>query len=112
MEDAVFHYVLIGLATIGSSFANTLMFVAQGSFFSRISDASMGGTYLTLLNTVNHNSYNNHNTSPTIITFLVFAAIDFFTFQRCEGTDLSEPPICPVRTGELRIGEGECEMAG
>mmetsp|Transcript_2966 Transcript_2966/g.10708 ORF Transcript_2966/g.10708 Transcript_2966/m.10708 type:complete len:634 (+) Transcript_2966:178-2079(+) len=105
VEDAVLHYVFIGLATIGSSFANTLMFVAQGSFFSRISDASMGGTYLTLLNTV-------ANFGAAWPKFLVFAAIDFFTFQRCEGTDLSEPPMCPVRTGELRMNEGGCELAG
>ena len=41
--------VALGLLT---SFSSTLMFTALGDFYNRISDPSMGGAYLTMLNTV------------------------------------------------------------
>ena len=41
--------VTLGLLT---SFSSTLMFTALGDFYNRISDPSMGGAYLTMLNTV------------------------------------------------------------
>ncbi len=41
--------VTLGLVT---SFSSTLMFTALGDFYNRISDPSMGGAYLTMLNTV------------------------------------------------------------
>ena len=42
---------VLGLVT---SFTSTLMFTALGSFYTRISDPTMGGAYLTLLNTISN----------------------------------------------------------
>jgi hypothetical protein len=42
---------LLVLSTLGSVLA-TVMFVAQMSFFARIADPAIGGTYMTLLNTL------------------------------------------------------------
>ncbi len=50
----------------------------QGSFFTRISDASIGGTYLTLLNTF-------ANLGGTWPKFFVLYFVDFFTVKQCIG---------------------------
>ncbi|EFA74529.1 putative acetyl-CoA transporter [Heterostelium album PN500] len=46
-----FYYLLLLSISLFSSFVSTTMQVAQGSFFLKISDKAIGGTYLTLLNT-------------------------------------------------------------
>lgn len=58
--------VTLGLIT---SFSSTLMFTALGDFYNRISDPSMGGAYLTMLNTV-------ANIGIVVPKILVFYLID------------------------------------
>lgn len=45
-------YSLVLLASLGGAVASQCMFVSQMAFFARISDPAMGGTYMTLLNTL------------------------------------------------------------
>ena len=45
-------FALLAAAGLVTSFTSTLMFTALGSFYTRISDPDMGGSYLTLLNTI------------------------------------------------------------
>lgn len=45
-------FVILGALGLATSFSSTLMYTAIGSFFNGISDPSMGGAYLTLLNTI------------------------------------------------------------
>ena len=45
-------FALLAVAGLVTSFTSTLMFTALGSFYTRISDPDMGGSYLTLLNTI------------------------------------------------------------
>eukprot|EP00245_Coleochaete_scutata_P000776 TRINITY_DN1093_c0_g1_i1.p1 TRINITY_DN1093_c0_g1~~TRINITY_DN1093_c0_g1_i1.p1 ORF type:complete len:169 (+),score=16.49 TRINITY_DN1093_c0_g1_i1:3-509(+) len=78
ISEAPVFYLAVVLAGIATSFSSTLMFVAQGTFFARISDSSMGGTYLTLLNTI-------ANMGTAWPKFFVFMLIDLLTFQRCVG---------------------------
>lgn len=40
--------------TVLSSFTSTVMFVSMGAFFSQVADPLIGGTYMTLLNTVSN----------------------------------------------------------
>lgn len=64
--------VLLGLLT---SFSSTLMFTALGDFYNRISDPSMGGAYLTMLNTV-------ANIGVVVPKVAIFALIDFVTVKK------------------------------
>ncbi|KAN0116511.1 MFS general substrate transporter [Russula decolorans] len=57
--------------------ASTTQFVSIGAFHAKISDPVIGGTYITLLNTVS----NLGNTWPR---FFVLRAIDFFSIASCK----------------------------
>mmetsp|Transcript_118993 Transcript_118993/g.379459 ORF Transcript_118993/g.379459 Transcript_118993/m.379459 type:complete len:470 (-) Transcript_118993:574-1983(-) len=45
-------YLLIFLVSAATSAASQFMFVSQMAFFARVSDPALGGTYMTLLNTL------------------------------------------------------------
>lgn len=68
--------VLLGLLT---SFSSTLMFTALGDFYNRISDPSMGGAYLTMLNTV-------ANIGVVVPKVAIFALIDIVTVKKDKET--------------------------
>jgi hypothetical protein len=51
----------------------------MGSFFTKISDPAIGGTYMTLLNTLS-------NLGGTWPRYFVLLAIDFFTNAPCSAT--------------------------
>lgn len=70
------YFLLILLMTMLSSLASTLMFVTMGAFFSVISDPTIGGTYMTLLNTM-------ANLGGMLPKLLVMAAVDWFTVRSC-----------------------------
>jgi len=71
-------YITIAIAEVG----NTVQFVTLGAFFNKISDASMGGTYITLLNTLT----NLGGTWPQLCA-LYF--VDFTTTSECKKNDVS-----------------------
>jgi PAT family acetyl-CoA transporter-like MFS transporter 1 len=64
--------IVLGVLT---SFSSTLMFTALGDFYNRISDPSMGGAYLTMLNTV-------ANIGVVVPKIAVFYLIDLATIER------------------------------
>jgi hypothetical protein len=57
--------------------ASTTQFVCIGAFHARISDPVIGGTYITLLNTVS-------NLGSTWPRFFVLRAIDYFSIATCQ----------------------------
>lgn len=67
----IFKQIMVAIAY---SFTSSLMFTSQCSFYARIADETIGGTYLTLLNTVS----NLGNTWPK---YFVLRSIDFFTIK-------------------------------
>ena len=69
-------YVCLLLTFMFHRMACTLMFVSQMSFFARVSDPKIGGTYMTLLNTL-ANLGSSWFVSPSL------ALIDFFTVKVC-----------------------------
>lgn len=95
----------LGLAVLGvaTSFAGTLVFTAQGSFFSKISDPAMGGSYLTLLNTIS-------NLGSSLPRFFVFWMMDYLTERGCEGVGV-ESLDCPSKKDEA-LGPNPCTNAG
>lgn len=84
LTDAPVAFGILAALGVATSFSSTLMFTALGDFFNRISDPTMGGAYLTLLNTL-------ANVGVVVPKLAVFAAMDFLTARRCSGRrDLSE----------------------
>jgi PAT family acetyl-CoA transporter-like MFS transporter 1 len=85
-----FYMLTIGLQIIYSLCSNVL-FVSQCAFFSSVSDESMGGTYMTLLNTA-------ANLGSAWPKPLALFAVDFFT---CKAKSIQTN----VETGELSTVE-------
>lgn len=94
---------ILGLAT---SFASTLMFTAMGSFFNRISDPAMGGSYLTLLNTI-------ANMGVTLPKFAIFAMMDWLSVRECIGANSHmESVTCPTNQQAAKASNNPCLMGG
>lgn len=70
------YFILVILFTVTSSFASTVQFVGISAFHTQIADPLIGGTYMTLLNTVS-------NLGGTWPRFFVFKAVDSFTVSHC-----------------------------
>lgn len=70
------YFILVILFTVTSSFASTVQFVGISAFHTQIADPLIGGTYMTLLNTVS-------NLGGTWPRFFVFKSVDHFTISNC-----------------------------
>ncbi|XP_050682131.1 acetyl-coenzyme A transporter 1 isoform X2 [Leptidea sinapis] len=96
------------------------MFVAVMAFFAKVSDPSVGGTYMTLLNTVSNLGTNWPNT-------LALWAVDRLTYRTCSNLELSDNTcstdletevcknsggVCNVRVDGFYIETGLCLIAG
>lgn len=109
MTSAPFFYFMIIFSGILTSFASTIMFVSQGTFFARISDSSMGGTYLTLLNTI-------ANLGSAWPRFFVFILLDWLTVQKCVGASTEDGGLsltCPSKKGSANPctdAGGQCNV--
>ncbi|EME26430.1 MFS transporter, PAT family isoform 2 [Galdieria sulphuraria] len=73
--------------------SDVLMFVSMGAYFARISDENIGGTYLTLLNTLQ----NLGGTWPKLLALLF---VDRLTWKHCESQssllDMTHEVVCKV----------------
>ncbi|KAI9220774.1 acetyl-coenzyme A transporter 1-domain-containing protein [Blastocladiella britannica] len=67
------------VTTVLSSFTSTVMFVSMGAFFSNVADPIIGGTYMTLLNTIS-------NLGGTWPKFFILESVDWFTAATCAET--------------------------
>ena len=72
----LFYFILVIVAHVGTSFMSTVMFVSSSAFYTQIADPVIGGTYLTLLNTVS-------NLGGTWPRFFVLRGVDYFTRATC-----------------------------
>ncbi|KAJ3278156.1 hypothetical protein HK104_002597 [Borealophlyctis nickersoniae] len=70
------YFFLVMVSTVLNSFTSTVQFVGMGSFFTRISDPLIGGTYMTLLNTLS-------NLGGTWPKYFILKAVDFYTDSSC-----------------------------
>ena len=71
-----FNYLAVILAAVATSFTSTVMFVSSGAFFSSICDDTVGGTYMTLLNTVS-------NLGGTWPQYFILDSVDHLTVKKC-----------------------------
>ncbi len=80
-----YFWLVVG-CTVGSSFSSTVQFVGISAFHTQIADPLIGGTYMTLLNTVS-------NLGGTWPRFFVLKGVDAFSVAVCkikdEGLDLT-----------------------
>ena len=71
-------YLFIIILSLSSSLASSFMFVCMGAFFARIADPKVGGTYLTVLNTLS-------NLGGTWPKALVMSGVDLLSFNGLDG---------------------------
>ncbi|KAH9819931.1 acetyl-coenzyme A transporter 1-domain-containing protein [Melampsora americana] len=70
------YFILVIISTVISSFASTVQFVGISAFHTQIADPLIGGTYMTLLNTVS-------NLGGTWPKYFVLKGVDYFTEAYC-----------------------------
>lgn len=98
-----YYYYLILLTNYGLyQIALYSMFVAVMAFFARISDPAVGGTYMTLLNTL---SNLGGNWPTTVVLWMV----DVLTWKRCSNSDDN---VCSDAADQERCTEegGKCNI--
>ena len=90
-----------------SSALSTVQFVGVMSFFSKVSDESIGGTYMTFLNTLS-------NLGSKIAETFVLFFVDFVSEKRCDGASSSistcstknERDMCVEAGGKCHLDDG------
>ncbi|RKP10093.1 acetyl-coenzyme A transporter 1-domain-containing protein [Thamnocephalis sphaerospora] len=104
------YFVLVIFVTILGSFMSTVQFVGMGVFMTGIADATVGGTYMTFLNTLS-------NLGGTWPRYFVLEAVDWFSNAQCnvptvEGVVAPEAFQCVSEAGKNQCKEvgGQCEM--
>jgi hypothetical protein len=78
------YFILIISTTVLGSFASTVQFVGISAFHTQIADPLIGGTYMTLLNTVS-------NLGGTWPRYFVLKAVDYFTVSACGAPGAHHP---------------------
>ncbi|CAM9023621.1 unnamed protein product [Wickerhamomyces anomalus] len=74
------YFILVILHHLLGSFMSTIQFVSISAFHTQISDPLIGGTYMTLLNTIS-------NLGGQWPKFIILNMIDFFTIKECTEDD-------------------------
>eukprot|EP01127_Copromyxa_protea_P012111 TRINITY_DN3119_c0_g1_i7.p1 TRINITY_DN3119_c0_g1~~TRINITY_DN3119_c0_g1_i7.p1 ORF type:complete len:401 (+),score=42.42 TRINITY_DN3119_c0_g1_i7:100-1302(+) len=95
-------FVLSGFL-LGFRVLAMIMFLCLGSFFTSISDSSIGGTYLTLVNTVT-------NLGGTWPQTIIPAAVDWLSLSYCrnQNTGINLGENCARSTRDCSSQDGVC----
>ncbi|VDM03679.1 unnamed protein product [Schistocephalus solidus] len=80
--SATFYILILCKMVIYSVFSH-VMFVCQMAYHARVSDPSIGGTYMTLLNTA-------ANLAASLPATLMLYLVDPLTWRSCDGLDLAQ----------------------
>ncbi|EFJ47264.1 hypothetical protein VOLCADRAFT_81605 [Volvox carteri f. nagariensis] len=96
----------LAAVSLATSFVSYLGFTAQGSFFNTVSDPDMGGTYLTLLNTIANMGFMLPRTP-------LFWLMDALTVTRCTAPDgRALPYSCPKKMTDMARRDSVCATLG
>ncbi|GAK63664.1 MFS general substrate transporter [Moesziomyces antarcticus] len=100
------YFFVVIASTVAGSFASTVQFVGISAFHTQIADPLIGGTYMTLLNTVS-------NLGGTWPRYFVLKAVDLFTVSSCQPPSsallLKDAEIAKLwATASKGIGGNEC----
>ncbi|CCE86677.1 Piso0_005180 [Millerozyma farinosa CBS 7064] len=101
---STFYFLLIIIHHLMTSFMSTIQFVSICAFHTNIADPSIGGTYMTTLNTLS----NYGGTWPKL---LIFYLIDKLTVSQCQylTTSSSTPQPFSITSEDLKK---KCESSG
>eukprot|EP00474_Spongospora_subterranea_P009617 CRZ10075.1 hypothetical protein [Spongospora subterranea] len=99
-EHSIMFYVLAFSIQVLYSFTSNAMFVALCTFFAEIADVRIGGTYMTLLNTVT-------NLGGTWPKFFVLYFVDQFTSSTC-----TDEGVCTIYRDGYYVVCGACACYG
>ncbi|KAF8944894.1 hypothetical protein BGZ47_003547 [Haplosporangium gracile] len=98
------YFYMVLATTVTTSFTSTVAFVSMGAFMTVIADPVIGGTYMTLLNTLS-------NFGGTWPRLFVLKAVDYYTVSTCSVLNMdSEEFSCASESGKSLCQElhGEC----
>ncbi|KAF9974372.1 hypothetical protein BGZ73_002223 [Actinomortierella ambigua] len=98
------YFFMVLATTVTTSFTSTVAFVSMGAFMTVIADPVIGGTYMTLLNTLS-------NFGGTWPRFFVLEAVDYFTVATCTLLGKDDQPVsCVTEPGKTMCEQlgGEC----
>ncbi|KAJ2786436.1 hypothetical protein GGI15_001526 [Coemansia interrupta] len=102
------YFCIVILTKVTSSMASTVQFVGLSAFITQIADPVIGGTYMTLLNTLS-------NFGGTWPVFFIMRAVDYFTKATCEFPEGSEllAYSCSAQEDRNRCAKdgGTCNVA-
>eukprot|EP00041_Stephanoeca_diplocostata_P011687 m.193317 g.193317 ORF g.193317 m.193317 type:complete len:553 (+) comp18631_c1_seq1:103-1761(+) len=105
--DLLPYYTVLFLVTTAYSVFAANMFVSQMAFFAKVSDPAIGGTYMTLLNTV-------ANLGSLLTKQVVTYGVDYTTVKSCTSgsataqADAFASLTCPI----AHDVENPCELGG
>ena len=99
--EPLWYFLLVLATTFLTSCASTVMFVSQGAFFAVICDPLIGGTYMTLLNTL-------ANFGFAWPQFFVYRLVDLLTTTTCigPGGPIPGPDCLEAAAKEACVGLG------
>lgn len=92
MDGSVPYLFLLIFEIIFTSLGRTIQFSCTGAFFNTISDDTIGGTYMTLLNTVS-------NLGGTWPKYFLMKSVDYLTLAHCSG----DPSVSCIHQGVDKI---------
>ncbi|SGY33301.1 BQ5605_C002g01479 [Microbotryum silenes-dioicae] len=99
------YFWLVVFCTVGSGFSSTIQFVGISSFHTQIADPLIGGTYMTLLNTVS-------NLGGTWPRYFVLKGVDAFSTAVCEIKDTSLDVVLASQECVSDHGKAACADLG
>jgi len=97
--------LLVILIKVLTSFASTVQFVGVSAFHTQISDPLIGGTYMTLLNTLS-------NLGGTWPRFFVLNGVDWLSVSTCHVNETTDEIIVNVRECASDVGKARCGTLG
>ncbi|GAA5986085.1 hypothetical protein JCM5350_004426 [Sporobolomyces pararoseus] len=104
-DIGTWYFLLVVSCTVGSSFSSTVQFVGISAFHTQIADPLIGGTYMTLLNTVS-------NLGGTWPKFFVLKGIDAFSVAVCHVKDENMDLMVASRECVSDHGKAACADLG
>lgn len=104
-DIGTWYFFLVVACTVGSSFSSTVQFVGISAFHTQIADPLIGGTYMTLLNTVS-------NLGGTWPKYFVLKGIDAFSVAVCHVKDENLDLVVASRECVSDHGKAACAELG
>ncbi|KAJ1903097.1 hypothetical protein LPJ81_003246, partial [Coemansia sp. IMI 209127] len=99
------YFYVVLLTNVASSMAKTVQFVGVSAFITQIADPVIGGTYMTLLNTLS-------NFGGTWPVFFIMRSIDYFSSATCEFSSPSSGASASPYSCVTQEDRNRCKVDG